>query len=212
GRIRKLAYRISVTELLTNEGSTFGALCACPVELSADSTSSRLKMTLSRVLAPPLSSLPICIPRYYGGVVLVGAGSLALNAYFTMRVMKARKEHNVQVSTPQTANCSLVPNALPPHEQSVQLHSTLEMLPSFLMTLFIGGLRYPRSFAVCGVVYLLGRILYFRGYSTGDPEKRKLGGVSLLGLLPMFLGLVAFGAQHLMASLNSSVWVIKVVT
>ncbi|GAA49021.1 glutathione S-transferase [Clonorchis sinensis] len=76
-------------------------------------------MTLSRVLAPPLSSLPICIPRYYGGVVLVGAGSLALNAYFTMRVMKARKEHNVQVSTPQTANYSLVPNAVPPHEQSV---------------------------------------------------------------------------------------------
>ncbi|TGZ63214.1 hypothetical protein CRM22_007042 [Opisthorchis felineus] len=153
-------------------------------------------MTLSRVLAPPLSSLPICIPRYYGGVVLVGAGSLALNAYFTMRVMKARKEHNVQYPMLYHPTNNLF-NCIQRAHQNY-----LEMLPSFLMTLFIGGLRYPRSFAVCGVVYLLGRILYFRGYSTGDPEKRKLGGVSLLGLLPMFLGLVAFGAQHLMASLE----------
>nr|ABC61054.1 microsomal glutathione transferase [Clonorchis sinensis] len=153
-------------------------------------------MTLSRVLAPPLSSLPICIPRYYGGVVLVGAGSLALNAYFTMRVMKARKEHNVQYPMLYHPTNNLF-NCIQRAHQNY-----LEMLPSFLMTLFIGGLRYPRSFAVCGVVYLLGRILYFRGYSTGDPEKRKLGGVSLLGLFPMFLGLVAFGAQHLMASLK----------
>ncbi|TGZ63218.1 hypothetical protein CRM22_007042 [Opisthorchis felineus] len=119
-------------------------------------------MTLSRVLAPPLSSLPICIPRYYGGVVLVGAGSLALNAYFTMRVMKARKEHNVQYPMLYHPTNNLF-NCIQRAHQNY-----LEMLPSFLMTLFIGGLRYPRSFAVCGVVYLLGRILYFRGYSTGD--------------------------------------------
>ncbi|VDN09002.1 unnamed protein product [Dibothriocephalus latus] len=47
-------------------------------------------------LLPPLYELPMCFPRYYGGVLLVGAGSFALNMYMAGRVMKARKKWDIQ--------------------------------------------------------------------------------------------------------------------
>ncbi|KFM75366.1 hypothetical protein X975_23197, partial [Stegodyphus mimosarum] len=37
--------------------------------------------------------------------------------------------------------------------------------------------------AIAGVIYLLGRLVYSIGYSTGDPEKRLFGLFSYLGLI-----------------------------
>ncbi|KAF8567254.1 hypothetical protein P879_01989 [Paragonimus westermani] len=151
-------------------------------------------MSISRYVCPPLSTLPLCIPRYYGGVVLVGVGAMATNMYFASRVMKARKEHNVEYPLLYHPTNNLF-NCIQRGHQNY-----LEILPLFMMFLFVGGLRYPRTFAACGSIFLIGRILYFKGYSTGDPKKRKMGMVSIIGLLPMVLGTLAFGVQHLMAS------------
>ncbi|CAH8853079.1 unnamed protein product [Trichobilharzia szidati] len=153
-------------------------------------------MSLSKYLSPPLTSLPLCLPRYYGGVILVGVGALGLNMYFVRRVIKARKEHNVELPllyhpTNKVFNCI---------QRGHQNY--LEVLPFFLMTLFVGGLRYPRTYTACGAIFLIGRLLYFQGYATGDPAKRRNGAVAMVGGIPMILGLLVFGVQHLVASIR----------
>ncbi|KAH8872401.1 Microsomal glutathione S-transferase 3 [Schistosoma japonicum] len=140
-------------------------------------------MSLSKYLAPPLTSLPLCLPRYYGGVILVGVGAFGLNAYFVRRVMQARKEHNVELPIMYHPTDKLF-NCIQRGHQNY-----LEVLPYFLMALFVGGLRYPLIIST----YL---------YSFKDPGKRYKGSISMIGGLPMILGLLVFGVQHLVASVR----------
>ncbi|KAI9244928.1 hypothetical protein BY458DRAFT_529188, partial [Sporodiniella umbellata] len=63
--------------------------------------------------------------------------------------------------------------------------NTLEMFPIYSTLLLIGGLKYPEISATAGAVYLLGRIVYVSGYSTGSPSKRVRGAFSYLGLLTL---------------------------
>jgi len=65
--------------------------------------------------------------------------------------------------------------------------NALEMLSSFYVMLLTAGYRHPIASAVAGASYLVGRFLYARGYSTGDPKKRANGA---LFLWPGMLGLV----------------------
>lgn len=52
----------------------------------------------------------------------------------------------------------------------------------FLALLVVAGLKYPITAAAAGAVYLIGRIVYFAGYSSGDPQKRLRGSFMYLGL------------------------------
>ena len=63
--------------------------------------------------------------------------------------------------------------------------NTLEILPVFNTLLLVGGLHYPEISAGAGVVFLLGRIVYAQGYSTGDPAKRTRGAFAYLGVLAL---------------------------
>lgn len=56
------------------------------------------------------------------------------------------------------------------------------VLLQFLAVLLIAGLKYPTPVAIAGVVYLAGRIVYFAGYSSGDPDKRLRGAFMYFGL------------------------------
>jgi glutathione S-transferase len=48
-------------------------------------------------------------------------------------------------------------------------------------------MQHPVIAAASGVVYLIGRLIYFHGYGSGVPDKRLQGspfyGVGLMGLL-----------------------------
>ncbi|GBO21920.1 hypothetical protein AVEN_164077-1, partial [Araneus ventricosus] len=46
----------------------------------------------------------------------------------------------------------------------------LENYPQFLFLLLVGGLSHPKLSTVGGILYLLGRIVYALGYSTGVKE------------------------------------------
>lgn len=52
----------------------------------------------------------------------------------------------------------------------------------FLALLLVAGLKFPVSASVAGLVYLVGRIAYFAGYSTGEPNKRLRGAFMYFGL------------------------------
>jgi glutathione S-transferase len=49
--------------------------------------------------------------------------------------------------------------------------------------LLVGGIKYPEIAAGCGVVFLLGRMVFTQGYVTGDPAKRTRGAFGYLGLI-----------------------------
>eukprot|EP00201_Polytomella_parva_P007361 CAMPEP_0175078842 /NCGR_PEP_ID=MMETSP0052_2-20121109/24415_1 /TAXON_ID=51329 ORGANISM="Polytomella parva, Strain SAG 63-3" /NCGR_SAMPLE_ID=MMETSP0052_2 /ASSEMBLY_ACC=CAM_ASM_000194 /LENGTH=120 /DNA_ID=CAMNT_0016348953 /DNA_START=150 /DNA_END=512 /DNA_ORIENTATION=+ len=63
--------------------------------------------------------------------------------------------------------------------------NSLENQPIFLALLICAGLKYPVASASLGAVYLAGKIAYFNGYSTGIPNKRLIGSIAYLGLLPL---------------------------
>lgn len=87
------------------------------------------------------------------------------------------------------------------HEQFERLYrvqmNTLELLVALLPALYVAG-RYWPAWAVAGLgaVYLVGRLLYWRGYVT-QPASRALGfmlsigpvfTLAIAGLVPAVLG------------------------
>lgn len=137
------------------------------------------------------SKLMEILPKHYGCVVFTAVGSVLVNHWMVFNVMRARKKYNVKypmLYSPdnQTFNCI---------QRAHQ--STLETYPQFLLLLMVGGLQYPRVAAVGGVVYLLGRIAYAIGYSTGDPQKRVWGSFGFVGLVALLGSTVSFAAHQL---------------
>ena len=48
----------------------------------------------------------------------------------------------------------------------------LETFTSFVLTSLVGGVSYPVSVALFGLVYMKARIAWADGYATGDPKNR----------------------------------------
>lgn len=42
-------------------------------------------------------------------------------------------------------------------------------------------LQYPIAASVAGLVYIVGRIVFFKGYSTGKADNRRRGGEACRG-------------------------------
>eukprot|EP00892_Ulva_mutabilis_P005413 jgi/Ulvmu1/3243/UM150_0016.1 len=64
--------------------------------------------------------------------------------------------------------------------------NSLEFQPIILVLLVCAGLKHPLVAAVGGVVALVGRVVYFTGYSTGVPKNRMRGlQITILGVLTL---------------------------
>ena len=63
--------------------------------------------------------------------------------------------------------------------------NTLEAYPEFLLMLGLGSIKYPVISSIGGVIWLIGRIVFFNGYATGYPEKRRYGAFGSFGLYTM---------------------------
>jgi glutathione S-transferase len=71
--------------------------------------------------------------------------------------------------------------------------NSLEAAPTFLTLFAISSIHFPRYSAICGAIYCLGRVLFSRGYMTGDPKKRMNGAVGYIGLIGL-LGSTIYSA------------------
>ncbi len=77
-------------------------------------------------------------------------------------------------------------------------YNTLELLVAFVPAIWLFGTYVSPSWAAgLGVVYLVGRVLYLRGY-VADPAKREIGfGLSVLPIIVLIVGALWGAAQRL---------------
>jgi glutathione S-transferase len=111
--------------------------------------------------------------------------------WMAMRVMNARKQYSVEFPDLYSKD-NKVFNCIQRAHQN-----TLENYPQFLLLLMVGGLQYPRISAAAGVIYLLGRIAYAVGYSTGEPDKRKYGAFGFIGMVLLIGNTLSFACHQL---------------
>ncbi|OLL21806.1 Microsomal glutathione S-transferase 3 [Neolecta irregularis DAH-3] len=73
----------------------------------------------------------------------------------------------------------------------------LEALPCFIIPYFTSSLMFPKSAAVLGVAWNIGRIVYAKGYSTGNPKKRLRGSFSFLSIVSL-MGLSFYSGYQIL--------------
>ncbi|THU93613.1 MAPEG-domain-containing protein, partial [Dendrothele bispora CBS 962.96] len=85
--------------------------------------------------------------------------------------------------------------------------NTLEQLPTLYVTTLVVGTKYPVVAASALGTWVLARVLYTRGYATGNPEKRVLGAaLGSLMSLPLTLAaayVVVNACYNLSPSINN---------
>lgn len=102
--------------------------------------------------------------------VWVGLVSLAAVLQFTLLgINVGRVRHKIGIMAPTMTGDPLLERAIRVH------YNTLEWLPAFLVSMWLFAVYWSDDVAAgLGVVWIIGRILYARGYMA-DPAKRGPG-------------------------------------
>jgi len=141
----------------------------------------------SRVEAQKSIEKDVVMPYYTTIVTLL---AVALYFFLATRVAAARGKFNVKHPA-TTGN--------PDFERIFRAHiNTLEWMPTFLVPLWLCAIYLSDvAAAVLGLVWIVGRAIYFAGYSEAV-EKRLPGFfIQALACLLLFIGAVAGLIMHL---------------
>lgn len=104
-------------------------------------------------------------------------------------VVQARKKYDVQYPTMYSDKDPMFNCIQRAHQ------NTLEVYPIFLCTLFLGGLYAPCLAALAGLVWVVSRVVYARGYYTGEPKNRVKSAFGYIGLLTNLICTCAVALQ-----------------
>jgi len=138
----------------------------------------------------------LVVPDCYGYTLLVALSSILIVIWMSIKVGFAREKFGVKYPTMYSAdndhfNC---------YQRAHQ--NTLEVFPIFITLLLVGGL-YNSTFGIttiAGIVWCVSRIMYARGYYTGNPEAR------VPGAMGSFFALVAMLYQPIMLAGHLLEW------
>ncbi|KAI3462235.1 hypothetical protein Pfo_018898 [Paulownia fortunei] len=117
----------------------------------------------------------------------------------SFQVGRARKKYNVPYPTMYASEAENKEAKLFNCVQRGHQNS-LEMMPMFFMLMTLGGIRHPVISASLGAVYTVARFFYFKGYSTGDPQKRlSIGKYAFLAVFGLMFCTISCGVHILIA-------------
>ncbi|CAF0856402.1 unnamed protein product [Didymodactylos carnosus] len=126
----------------------------------------------------------IILTKEHGYAAGVALSSWVALQYMGVRVMKARKRWNVNYpklyADEQSDEHGREFNCVQRGHQN-----TLENYPQFLMLLGLGSIKYPLVSSIGGGIWIVGRLLYFHGYATGNPKNRQWGSFQYIGIFTM---------------------------
>lgn len=129
------------------------------------------------------------LTQQYGYVALVASSTFVINMWQSMRIGGLRRKLNINYPEMYSDKHPIFNCYQRAHQ------NTLEQLPFFLVTLLLAGVRFPCYGAMAGAAWVVGRVVYTLGYSSGEPGKRMPGALisMLLGQFPLFVMSVGTG-------------------
>jgi len=133
----------------------------------------------------------LLFPSGYGFVVLTAVGSIMMVTWKSLKVGIARDEFKIPYPQMYTSDNVAFNCVLRAHQ------NTMENYPQFLLMLMIGGLEMPYFCSLGGWIWIFGRIMYAKGYYTGDPNKRARGNMSVIGMVMLLAATAKFAIKHL---------------
>ncbi|XP_047736458.1 microsomal glutathione S-transferase 3 [Hyalella azteca] len=132
------------------------------------------------------------VPEGYGYCIIVAALSYFLLMWLGMQVGKMRKKTGIKYPTMYSDKDNLFNCYQRAHQ------NTLEVYPSFLCLLLLGGMYQSCLCAAAGLLWIASRVVYANGgYYTGDPSKRNYGAFGYIGLLIMLYSSVRAGLTYI---------------
>ncbi|CAM6088156.1 unnamed protein product [Calypogeia fissa] len=140
---------------------------------------------------PRASVVPLAMPNEYGYVILTTAASAFLVQWQAFQVSGQRRKSGLKYPKMYEDAEDSVFNCYQRAHQN-----TLENYPSYLALLLIGGLGYPITSAVLGLVWIVGRLVYSLGYFTGDPNNRLKGMFHFFGFVGLFITCIVLGVRQ----------------
>ncbi|CAG7848496.1 SubName: Full=Uncharacterized protein {ECO:0000313/EMBL:CCA66602.1} [Serendipita indica DSM 11827] len=122
-------------------------------------------------------SVTLVVPREYRVVVAVGLSTVFLASYHGFVTSYFRRRANIR--HPQ---CYADPKQMSDDINALKFtcaqrahQNMLETLPIILFGLAWSGLYYPVTTSALGVGWIISRVIYLKGYTSGTPEKRLPG-------------------------------------
>ncbi|KAI0308310.1 hypothetical protein B0F90DRAFT_1813589 [Multifurca ochricompacta] len=115
----------------------------------------------------------ILVPAGFSWITLSLVSVATLLQWQALAVGKARRKAGVTYPRPyadkaeqEASNDALIFNCLQRAHQN-----TLENIPVIVITTLIGALRYPVSAALACGLWSFARVVYTKGYASGDPKR-----------------------------------------
>mmetsp|Transcript_8683 Transcript_8683/g.14999 ORF Transcript_8683/g.14999 Transcript_8683/m.14999 type:complete len:148 (+) Transcript_8683:93-536(+) len=130
----------------------------------------------------------LALPSGFGYVALATVATWVVHhGVMSIGVMQARKKYGVKFPTLYATEADCKDETSRKTYNCVQRghQNSLENLPSFYALLLTAGLKYPITASVAAAFYLVGRVFYFQGYASGNPEKRMNGSFMYIGIFTL---------------------------
>ncbi|OEH76587.1 mapeg family protein [Cyclospora cayetanensis] len=167
--------------------SGFGDPCPSAVPLQKGPFAGRTREALAATAGPNFHLEP-----GFGWVLLVLILAVVLQLFFALNVTRARIRFGVQppdvyaikgvtgrggTFSDDAADSTLLRLSAKECDHSVEMYTI------FIPMLLTGGLGFPLTSALGGLVFLLGTFVYALGYYTGEATNRRWGAFQVVGLV-----------------------------
>ncbi|RPD65141.1 membrane-associated proteins in eicosanoid and glutathione metabolism [Lentinus tigrinus ALCF2SS1-7] len=146
----------------------------------------------------------IVLPKEFVYPVATAVSTFYLLVWQTVKVGRARGAAKVEYPQVYAEKSEVAANqAAYAFNCTQRAHqNTLEVLPVVLTGTLVSGLKYPIAAATLGGMWILSRVIYTIGYSTGDPKKRNMLGAGPIGALSL-MGIVGLSTASVVSLLKA---------